>query len=312
MRLLERSSEAGWGAVLVDLLPVLAAVWIPALNFLPESRGQTDAFVLLAITWAAWRGAIPAGLAAAWLGSLLLLLLPVTGSLFAPLTYATAGNALLVGAAGTLLALLVGSLRQKIIDLRTALRITEENNAREAEAHHMALENAMRLATHDQLTGVPNRRVLEDRFIQAAPRALREGSFIGMLVIDIADFRKINDQHGHAAGDAMLRSVGGKLAATLRQEDTVARIGGNEFAIMLVGLKSTEGLAEAARRLVESLDVPMRLPGVMRPVQQSVNVGIASFPRDGIDLPDLLQHADDQLNRAKTAGIALAQFARSH
>ena len=312
MRFLERSSEAGWRDVLVDLLPVLAAAWIPALNFLPEFRPETDAFVLLAISWAAWRGAIPAGLTAAWLASLLLLLLPVTGSLFTPLTYASASNALLVGAAGTLLALMIGTLRQKIIDLRSALRITEECRAREGEVHHMALENAMRLATHDQLTGVSNRRVLEDRFTQAAPRALREGTFIGMLVIDIADFRKINDQHGHAAGDAMLRSIGGKLSATLRQEDTVARIGGDEFAIMLVGLKSSEGLAEAARRLVESLDVPMRLPGVMRPVQQAVNVGIASFPRDGVDLPDLLQHADAQLHRAKTAGIASALFARSH
>ena len=155
-------------------------------------------------------------------------------------------------------------------------------------------------AYHDALTGLPNRLLLEDRLSVAVAHAHRSGEILAILLIDLDRFKVINDTLGHPAGDALLRAVGARFVRAVREGDTVARMGGDEFAVLLSELNSDEVALEIADRITSSLREPFQLDG--RDLFVTASIGVAVYPHAGVDGRTLLQHADIALYRAKEHG----------
>lgn len=155
-------------------------------------------------------------------------------------------------------------------------------------------------ANHDSLTGLPNRSLLEERLERAVFEAELGGARLALLYIDIDEFKQVNDRFGHRAGDALLNEIAVRIRLGLRPCDTVARVGGDEFNVILPDIGSAGGAEEAARRLVESVRQPLRIDGVDFTV--TVSVGIAVFPDDGETAPDLQREADAAMYYAKSLG----------
>ncbi|HZU52552.1 MAG TPA: EAL domain-containing protein [Holophagaceae bacterium] len=155
-------------------------------------------------------------------------------------------------------------------------------------------------AHHDALTGLPNRVLLEDRLTQALAQARRNDQRVALLFIDLDGFKGVNDSLGHPAGDALLRLVADRLAGSVRASDTLARMGGDEFAVVLQEVRDTPSAARVAEKLLESLRLPFRVEG--RDLHISASIGVAFFPEDGVDAETLLRHADVAMYRAKALG----------
>jgi two-component system, chemotaxis family, CheB/CheR fusion protein len=154
-------------------------------------------------------------------------------------------------------------------------------------------------ALHDELTGLPNRTLFLDRLALALSRAPRSGERLAAFYVDLDNFKDINDGRGHAVGDEVLRQVSLRLQSCLREHDTLARMGGDEFTILVDGVSGSE--AEAlATRLRAALNRPLALTGGDAVVTASI--GIAFYPEDGEDLQSLLKSADSAMYRAKAAG----------
>lgn len=174
---------------------------------------------------------------------------------------------------------------------------TLESRAR-ADAAAEALQRAERAAVHDALTQLPNRNQLVDRFEQAAAHVRRRGaSRLALLFVDLDDFKRLNDSHGHAFGDLALRQVAERLAAAVREEDTVSRYGGDEFVVLLADLQAPGDARAVARKLIAAVGAPLELAGHV--VTITASVGIALYPDDGEDLDHLIAHADAAMYRAK-------------
>jgi diguanylate cyclase (GGDEF)-like protein/PAS domain S-box-containing protein len=163
------------------------------------------------------------------------------------------------------------------------------------------------LAQYDSLTGLPNRALLSDRFAQMIEQTRRRGLVLGVLFIDLDDFKSVNDTLGHAAGDELLKEAARRLGESVRQGDTVARISGDEFAIVLADLGRQEDAALVAQKIVERLALPFEIPGHDE-VVVTASVGIASYPADGHDAETLLGAADAAMYRAKQSGRNAYQF----
>ena len=158
------------------------------------------------------------------------------------------------------------------------------------------------LATRDALTGLPNRGLLAERTAQAILSAARSRSQLALLAIDLDRFKLVNDSLGHAAGDALLRAVAERLQNALRREDTLARLGGDDFALLWNGLKSREEAAALGERLLAILARPFTVEG--RTLTVGASIGIALYPRDGRDFAELLKQADAAMYHAKDSGRA--------
>jgi diguanylate cyclase (GGDEF)-like protein/PAS domain S-box-containing protein len=156
-----------------------------------------------------------------------------------------------------------------------------------------------RMAYTDHLTGLPNRVLLSDRATLALARASRSGERLALLFMDLDRIKQANDTLGHAAGDELLRQVGERLAAAFREEDTVARIGGDEF-VVLVRVADLMDAETAAQRLVSLMAEPFAVGG--EEVMSSASVGVAMFPADGSDLDELMAKADAAMYVAKDEG----------
>lgn len=156
------------------------------------------------------------------------------------------------------------------------------------------------MALHDSLTGLPNRRLFIERGNQALLGAERHDQGVSVLFIDLDKFKAVNDIHGHAAGDALLVQVAGRLAAAVRSSDTVARLGGDEFVILLPELSDTPALKVVAEKIIHALDEPFLVQGLQLDI--SASVGIARYPADGADIESLLRAADDTLYKVKEGG----------
>jgi len=159
-------------------------------------------------------------------------------------------------------------------------------------------------AFQDPLTGLPNRAVLLDRLRQSLARGRRRNLFGAVLFLDLDDFKRINDDLGHAAGDAVLREVASRLMATVRQEDTVARLGGDEFVILMPesgndAVAAREGAQRLVRRIEGALAAPVDALG--RCLQARASIGMATFPDDAADAEAILHHADQAMYRVKAA-----------
>jgi diguanylate cyclase (GGDEF)-like protein len=188
-------------------------------------------------------------------------------------------------------------VRARSVDLRgdhliihVGRDITER---REAEA-------AMRrMAYTDHLTGLPNRVLLADRATQAIARASRGGLVLALLYMDLDRIKAVNDGLGHTAGDELLRQVGVRLADAFRDEDTVARVGGDEF-VLLVRVADVAEAGRVAQRLVDLIAAPYVIGG--ETASTSASVGVALFPGDGVTLEELTACADAAMYVAKEQG----------
>jgi diguanylate cyclase (GGDEF)-like protein/PAS domain S-box-containing protein len=171
-----------------------------------------------------------------------------------------------------------------------------------------AAENrAWHQANHDTLTGLPNRILFQDRLTAALAQARRRDAQVAVLFIDLDHFKTINDTHGHAAGDEVLRQTTDRLRDMLRDTDTLARMGGDEFTISLVSDGKERDFALVAERILDSL----RLPFTTRSGEELLiggSIGLAVFPRDGEEALPLIRNADTAMYRAKAAGRNSYQF----
>jgi diguanylate cyclase (GGDEF)-like protein len=161
-----------------------------------------------------------------------------------------------------------------------------------------------RQATHDSLTDCPNRALLMDRLAQAIHRAERRRLRVGVLFLDLNDFKQINDTFGHETANQVLKEVAQRLRSNLRGEDTVARYGGDEFVLVVPDLNAASDVDRVTSQTRKLLEEPVVVNGVRIPVAASV--GVALYPLDGEDTEALLRAADSAMYRAKPAKHAAA------
>jgi diguanylate cyclase (GGDEF)-like protein/PAS domain S-box-containing protein len=164
----------------------------------------------------------------------------------------------------------------------------------------LAEEALLRMANHDALTGLPNRVLLQDRLAQAIVHAQRAQRQVGVMFVDLDRFKLVNDSLGHDAGDQMIVEIARRLSGSLRESDTVARQGGDEFVVVLADLAGHEDAAKVARKVLDGLFQPLALAG--QELFPTGSIGIAMYPRDGQDSQTLLKCADSAMYRAKAMG----------
>ena len=169
-----------------------------------------------------------------------------------------------------------------------------------AVEHHQTTRQLAHLVRHDPLTGMPNRLCFEDRLLQATALARRSGRRVALFVADVDHFKQVNDTLGHDAGDALLQQFALRLRAQLRETDTLARMGGDEFMVLLPELPCREDAADVAEKLLRCLEEPFQVSG--REVSVTSSMGIALYPDDGEDSATLQRRADEQMYVVKRRG----------
>ena len=169
-----------------------------------------------------------------------------------------------------------------------------------------ALETIRQHALHDILTGLPNRKSMEERFGVTKSLATRHGHKVAMLFLDLDQFKNVNDTLGHSVGDMVLKEVSSRLQNSIRQVDTVARLGGDEFIIILSEIQQTQDIENVAQKVLQSFNEPLSI--LEHEIQTSTSIGIAVYPEAGEDINDLLRSADIALYRAKDKGRNQYQF----
>jgi diguanylate cyclase (GGDEF)-like protein/PAS domain S-box-containing protein len=170
----------------------------------------------------------------------------------------------------------------------------------EIQERRAAEERIRHLANHDALTGLPNRRLLEDRIGQALLAAKRGKTQVAIQFIDLDRFKIINDSLGHRIGDLLLQEVARRISSVLREVDTVSRIGGDEFVLVLPDIQSEEAVMEIARRILESVEQPYLIEGHVLSVSPSI--GISLYPAHGADVETLINRADSAMYYTKQVG----------
>ncbi|MGH8440753.1 MAG: diguanylate cyclase domain-containing protein [Pseudomonas sp.] len=170
--------------------------------------------------------------------------------------------------------------------------------ARDVTALRQAEEELRFMAHHDPLTALTNRSLFNDRLDSALRAAHRHNSTLALLFLDINDFKGINDVHGHAVGDRVLCMVARRLQACVRETDTVARMGGDEFTVLLTDIQSQEAVAEKVAQILAAMAEPLgaEFGAINMP---SCSIGVAFYPADGEDADTLLSHADGEMYRIK-------------
>jgi diguanylate cyclase (GGDEF)-like protein len=187
-------------------------------------------------------------------------------------------------------------------DMRSALDAVHAQNAQMA-----ATQARMELmATHDALTGLPNRSLARDRFEQAAAIARRAGHGVAMLYLDLDNFKNVNDTLGHGSGDTLLMQVSERLRAMLRTADTVARLGGDEFLLLIPEVSEDYAVGDIASKVVAGLMAPFDVIGME--IFSGCSLGVTLFPDDGADFDSLLKKADIAMYRAKESGRNAYRF----
>jgi diguanylate cyclase (GGDEF)-like protein/PAS domain S-box-containing protein len=156
------------------------------------------------------------------------------------------------------------------------------------------------LAHHDQLTGLPNRHFLQAHLPTAIEEARNTATIMAVLFLDLDRFKHINDTRGHETGDKLLKAVAQRVRSTVRVEDVVVRMGGDEFVVVLKSVRSSEQVNETAGRINEALSAPVPVDG--RPLVTTVSIGVSLYPRDGANLGELLRHSDTAMYQAKDRG----------
>ena len=176
----------------------------------------------------------------------------------------------------------------------TSLRARFESKLLEKQQH---LDH---LAHHDQLTGLPNRLFLAAHLPDALKVAAQNGQILAVLFLDLDRFKHINDSRGHETGDQLLKAVAQRLRDTLRGEDIVIRMGGDEFVVIMKSVRDADDVNEAAGRITASLSSPVIVGG--QPLITTASIGVSLYPRDGADMGELLRHSDTAMYQAKERG----------
>ncbi len=198
----------------------------------------------------------------------------------------------------------VNSALEDAVNERNALEIQlAEVIEREERSRHASF--------HDPLTALPNRALSYDRLAHGVAQARRHGWHLAVMFIDLDDFKKINDQHGHDVGDQVLRALATRLANSTRDDDTLSRHGGDEFLYVLTEYESEQDLAAIAEKLIALIEVPcvMGVGDAMIETVVSPSIGIAVFPRHGETPEALIKSADSAMYRAKRSRFGFS-FAR--
>ncbi len=187
-----------------------------------------------------------------------------------------------------------------VTDLTNQLRDYAQANRRaESElAKRVIAEKALEhMATHDVLTGLPNRRLFNDRIALELARAERNRSKLGLMLFDMDNFKEINDTYGHNVGDQILQIVGKRISNLLRKSDTIARIGGDEFVIILPEQNTMEGTFDIIKRIEEAFQSPIKVEKF--DIRVGASIGISLYPEDSQDADGLIKEADTAMYRAK-------------
>ncbi|MBD9392368.1 diguanylate cyclase domain-containing protein [Acidovorax sp. ACV01] len=184
----------------------------------------------------------------------------------------------------------VGELARSFQDMEQQIsrQMTELNASRDAMAH---------LAHHDALTGLPNRRMFEQRLAQALELSRRSGRDCALLFVDLDDFKAVNDERGHAVGDLVLQAVARTIVGAVRQADTVARLAGDEFTVLCENVDSEDAALQIAAKLELAFEAPLQIEG--QPLPMRASIGVSLFPRDAQDAHTLLASADAAMYRVK-------------
>ena len=188
---------------------------------------------------------------------------------------------------------------QRVIGV--AMNITERKIAEQRVAH---------MAHHDALTGLPNRVLLRDRIQQAIAQAHRNAAQLAVLFVDLDRFKNINDSLGHELGDRLLQSVASRILVCVREGDTVSRVGGDEFVIVIPGIGSASDASAVAAKILEVLASAFHLHG--NDLHVAASIGISLYPADGSDAETLMRNADTAMYHAKDSGRANFQFFTQH
>jgi diguanylate cyclase (GGDEF)-like protein len=194
-------------------------------------------------------------------------------------------------------------VHRKLVRSGTNLALTIRDIS-ENKAHEQQLSN---MANADALTALPNRNWLTNYLPLAIERAQNSSSRLGLLFIDLDDFKNINDTLGHVAGDELLKAAAGRIRKLVRESDHVVRLGGDEFTVILEDVASADDVARIARQIVDALGEPFSL-GRSSGNLVRASIGISIFPQDGADGETLLKHADIAMYAAKAAGKGRFQF----
>jgi diguanylate cyclase (GGDEF)-like protein/PAS domain S-box-containing protein len=204
-------------------------------------------------------------------------------------------------------------LMNEILVLNPGEETTLEGTVVDITARKLAEERIEYQAFHDSLTALPNRFLLNDRLALALAQARRHDRSVALLFLDLDHFKHVNDTMSHNAGDDLLKSVAARLTGAIRIEDTVARIGGDEFVFILPELPTqgaAAGAAKVAEKVLESFQNPFSISG--REIFVTASIGIAISPSDGHDIETLVKHADSAMYRAKEMGRNSYQFHTPH
>jgi diguanylate cyclase (GGDEF)-like protein/PAS domain S-box-containing protein len=196
---------------------------------------------------------------------------------------------------------------ERAVEQRTEeLRAANQRLQAEISDRRQAESRAQHLADHDALTGLPNRRLLEDRLTQALASSQRNRRQTAVMFVDLDRFKAINDSLGHAVGDLVLKEVAERLVKQLRVVDTICRMGGDEFVVVLPEIKRSSDAANVAAKILETVAQPIKVED--RELNLTPSVGISVFPEDGRDAETLIRNADAAMYHAKETGRANYQF----
>ncbi len=202
-------------------------------------------------------------------------------------------------------ALLPVEIRGQRLDLSSgqvlAFTTADVSVRRKVEAQLLEKQQHLdHLAHHDQLTGLPNRHFLAAHLPTAIEEARQTSAIMAVLFLDLDRFKHINDTRGHETGDKLLKAVAQRIRETVRTEDVVVRMGGDEFIVVLKSVRSSEQVNETAGRINEALSAPVPVDG--RPLVTTVSIGVSLYPRDGANMGELLRHSDTAMYQAKDRG----------
>ncbi len=198
------------------------------------------------------------------------------------------------------------ALERAVAERTAELKSANDRLEAEIAERKQAEERARHLADHDALTGLPNRRLLEDRLTQALALSYRNRQQTAVMFIDLDRFKTINDSLGHSIGDVLLKEIAQRLVKQLRIGDTICRIGGDEFVVVLPEVKRSSDVAQVAQKVIETLSLPVAIEE--RELTVTPSIGISVFPEDGRDAETLIRNADAAMYHAKEMGRANYQF----
>lgn len=195
--------------------------------------------------------------------------------------------------------------RNKVALRRALQELSLRNRQLEEELQHRrVMEEDMRhMATHDPLTGLPNRLLFRDRITMTFERAARHSQNFALVFIDVDDFKAINDAWGHRCGDDVLACLAKRLSADLRSSDTAARLGGDEFALLMEDIGSEQNIVSRLEAIQSRIEKTMHYQAEQAPVEINIRIsmGLAIYPRDGIQYEQLLHVADQAMYRCKNS-----------